>query len=73
MNAVLQILFEGKRAVGVKFIKPGGYSHEVFANKEVIVSAGAHNSPHLLMLSGVGPKEELNKHKVKHFICIKLL
>ena len=61
---LLQILFEGKRAVGVKFLKPGGYSHEVFANKEVIVSAGAINSPHLLLLSGVGPKEQLQKHGV---------
>ena len=60
----LQILFEGKRAVGVRFVRSGGFSHEVFANKEVIVSAGAINSPHLLMLSGVGPKDELERHGV---------
>ena len=57
-------MFEGKRAIGVRFVRPGGYSYEVFANKEVILSAGAINSPHLLLLSGVGPKEELEKHKV---------
>ena len=62
---LFQILFEGKRAVGVRFIRPGGYSYEVFANKEVILSAGAINSPHLLLLSGVGPKEELEKHQVR--------
>ncbi|XP_067945995.1 alcohol dehydrogenase [acceptor]-like isoform X2 [Watersipora subatra] len=57
-----KILFEGKRAVGVRFLRDGGFPHEVFANKEVILSAGAINSPQLLMLSGVGPKEELQKH-----------
>ena len=51
----------------MRFIRPGGYSYEVFANKEVIVSAGAINSPHLLLLSGVGPKEELEKHQVREF------
>ncbi|XP_067946350.1 4-pyridoxate dehydrogenase-like [Watersipora subatra] len=58
------VLFEGKRAVGVQFVRNGGFSYKVFANKEVIVSAGAINSPHLLMLSGVGPKEELEKHGI---------
>jgi len=33
-------------------------------NREVIISAGAINSPKLLMLSGVGPKDELEKFKV---------
>lgn len=48
----------------MRFIKSGGYSYEVFGEKEVIISAGTINTPHLLMLSGVGPKEELQKHKV---------
>ncbi|XP_067947042.1 alcohol dehydrogenase [acceptor]-like [Watersipora subatra] len=59
-----KVLFEGKKAVGVQFVRDGGFSYKVFANKEVIVSAGAINSPHLLMLSGVGPKEELEKHRI---------
>ncbi|CAG9820556.1 unnamed protein product [Phaedon cochleariae] len=37
---------------------------EIRANKEVILSAGSVNSPQLLMLSGVGPKAELEKHKI---------
>jgi len=45
-------------------VKEGGNSYQVLATKEVIVSAGAINSPHLLLLSGVGPKAELKKHNV---------
>jgi len=59
-----QILFDGKRAVGVRFVREGGFTYEVLAEKEVIISSGAINSPHLLLLSGIGPKEELQKHGV---------
>ena len=50
------IIFEGKRAVGVRYIKggKGGTPVEVRANKEVILSGGTYNSPQLLQLSGVG-------------------
>lgn len=47
-----------KRAQGVELIKDG-HKIEVFAKREVILSAGAINSPHLLMLSGIGPRENL--------------
>lgn len=52
------VLNEKKEAVGVEFVKKGS----VFiarANREVILSAGAVNTPQILMLSGIGPKEEL--------------
>ncbi|KAJ8898221.1 hypothetical protein PR048_003581 [Dryococelus australis] len=49
-----------KKAYGVQFRKDGKF-HEVKARKEIIVSAGAINSPQLLMLSGVGPKEHLEE------------
>jgi choline dehydrogenase len=53
-----RILFEGRRAVGVRY-RRGGQLHDVRVRREVIVSAGPINSPQLLKLSGVGPGEEL--------------
>jgi choline dehydrogenase-like flavoprotein len=61
---VTQILFDDKkRAIGVKFDRNGvkGQGLQVKARREVILSGGSVNSPQLLMLSGVGPKEELQK------------
>ena len=55
---VKRILFEGKRAVGV-VCEQGGREHTVKARKEVILCAGAFHSPHLLMISGVGPAQAL--------------
>ncbi|XP_045518873.1 glucose dehydrogenase [FAD, quinone]-like isoform X2 [Pieris brassicae] len=47
-----------KEAYGIQYFKDGKY-YNVFANKEVIVSSGALNSPKLLKCSGVGPRDEL--------------
>ncbi|KAK2580034.1 hypothetical protein KPH14_012321 [Odynerus spinipes] len=49
-----------KKAYGVEFIRDGRVE-TVFARKEVILSAGAINSPQLLMLSGIGPREHLEE------------
>ena len=55
------IAFEGKRAVGVRYVKggPGGKTGLVSARREVIVSAGTVNSAKLLQISGVGPADLL--------------
>ncbi|XP_050311445.1 glucose dehydrogenase [FAD, quinone]-like [Anthonomus grandis grandis] len=53
-----------KTAQGVEFYKKG-QRYIAQAKKEVIVSGGAINSPQLLMLSGIGPKEELDKHNIE--------
>ena len=58
---VTNIIFEGKRAVGVRYLKggKGGTPVEVRASKEVILSGGTYNSPQVLQLSGVGSPELL--------------
>ena len=53
-----KILFEGKRAVGVAF-REYGEPRTVRARREVILCGGAVNSPQLLLLSGVGPADQL--------------
>ncbi|WP_175719187.1 GMC family oxidoreductase [Burkholderia anthina] len=60
---VRRIVFDGKRAVGVEVARDGGVE-TIWARKEVILSAGAFHSPQLLMLSGVGPKDELRRHGI---------
>ncbi len=58
-----RVLFEGRRAVGVEY-RQGGQSHIAKANREVILSGGAVNSPQLLQLSGVGPAALLKQHGI---------
>ena len=55
---VRRILFDGTRAVGVEFIR-GGKTERVDAGREILLSAGAIGSPHLLQLSGVGDPAHL--------------
>ena len=59
----MQVLMEGNRAVGVRF-RHQGKIVEAQAQREVILSGGAFNSPQLLMLSGIGPAKELKKHGI---------
>lgn len=56
---VTKVIFEDKTAKGVEFIHDGA-GRQAFAGKKVIVSAGIH-SVQLLMLSGIGPRETLEK------------
>lgn len=53
-----RVLFEGGRASGVE-LERGGELLERRAEREVVLSAGAYNSPQLLMLSGIGVADEL--------------
>ena len=58
-----RILFEGRRAVGVEY-RQGGQLQQARAQREVLLSAGALLSPQLLMLSGVGPADDLQRHGI---------
>lgn len=60
-----RILFEGRSAVGVMYRRGSGPEVTARARREVILAAGAINSPHLLKLSGIGPAAELRRHGIE--------
>lgn len=67
-----RLLLEGKRVVGVQYSMggAGGEVRTVRARREVVLSAGAYNTPQLLELSGIGDPEVLRSHgiDVKHVL-----
>ncbi len=60
---VARIVIENGHAVGVEY-KHKGQTTIINAKKEVLLSAGAFQSPQVLMLSGIGPRQELEKHGI---------
>ncbi|KAI9050741.1 hypothetical protein LZ554_004861 [Drepanopeziza brunnea f. sp. 'monogermtubi'] len=59
-SPIAKVVMEGKKAVGVETLEGKKY----LARKDVVLSGGALNSPQLLMLSGIGPADELKKHAI---------
>lgn len=58
-----RVLMDGKRAVGVEY-RCKGQTQQLRARREVLLTAGALQSPQLLMLSGIGPRETLQRHGI---------
>ncbi|XP_049270061.1 glucose dehydrogenase [FAD, quinone] [Rhipicephalus sanguineus] len=63
ISQVTKVNFEGSRAVGVTFTR-FGQSRNVSAGREVILSAGTIGSAQILLLSGVGPRKDLERLKI---------
>jgi len=61
---VLRILTKDMRATGIEF-ECKGERRQAFANSEVIIAAGAFNSPQILMLSGIGPHAQLQQFGIR--------
>ena len=62
--AAEKLIFEGRRVVGVE-VTHQGQPKTIRARNEVVLSAGAIGSPQILMVSGVGPVDELRKHGIQ--------
>jgi len=60
---VTEIVIEGDRAAGVRYLQRG-VSEVARAEGEIILAGGAIGSPHLLMLSGIGPADHLREHGI---------
>ncbi|WP_454685382.1 GMC family oxidoreductase [Ancylobacter moscoviensis] len=60
---VRRVLFSGRKAVGVEY-EAGGEVRRARAGREVVLSAGAINSPKILQLSGIGPGALLRGHGI---------
>jgi choline dehydrogenase-like flavoprotein len=60
---VTRIVLDGPRATGVEFMQ-GGHLQRLHAAREVLLCAGALQSPQVLMLSGIGPADELARHGI---------
>ncbi len=60
---VTKIVFQGKVAIGVEYER-GGETHLARADREIILSAGAIQTPQILQLSGIGPAALLQKHGI---------
>jgi choline dehydrogenase len=61
---VTRVLMENNRATGVEYATMDGALHHAYAN-EVVLCAGAIDSPQLLLLSGIGPADELRKQGIE--------
>jgi choline dehydrogenase len=60
---VTRVIIDRGRAVGVRYLR-GGAEREVEAEREVVLAGGTIASPHLLMLSGIGPADHLRAHGI---------
>jgi choline dehydrogenase-like flavoprotein len=64
---VLRLLFEGHRASGIT-VHRDGQEETLFAGREIILAAGAYGSPQILMLSGIGPADDLTPFGIRPFV-----
>ncbi len=61
---VLRVTIKNGRATGIECVLNGKQIQTIHADREVVLSAGSIGSPHLLMLSGVGPARHLREHGI---------
>ena len=64
-SSVKRILIENEKAIGVEIYIGKNSTEKIFCNKEVILCAGAIQSPQLLKISGIGPKKELQQFNIE--------
>ncbi|MEP5154135.1 choline dehydrogenase [Planktotalea sp.] len=68
---VQNIVIEGNRATAVRYLDKSGEIQTIKAQKEIVLSGGAINSPQILMLSGIGDPEQLAEHGIEVKAALK--
>lgn len=66
---VTSLEMNGDQVTGVRYVQ-NGTAKQADAGKEVILAAGAYQTPKLLMLSGIGPEDELTRHGLKTVVAL---
>ncbi len=66
---VTSLDMDGDRVTGVRYVQNGAPKHAQAGN-EVILAAGAYQTPKLMMLSGIGPEDELKRHGLKTTVAL---
>ncbi|HET9548840.1 MAG TPA: GMC oxidoreductase, partial [Candidatus Binatia bacterium] len=61
-SQVISLILKGRKAEGVRY-RNDGKEHTATAEK-IVLSAGVYHSPQILMLSGIGPRSELERHRI---------
>ena len=67
---ISKVLFKNKTAIGVSGLRDG-MEINLYANKEVILCAGSFNSPKILQLSGIGPRDILDKFNIENISILE--
>ena len=62
-SMVVKLLFDKKKVIGVEYIEKNKLK-KIYCNNEVILTSGSFQTPKILMLSGIGPENELKKHQI---------
>lgn len=68
LSTATKIIFDEKKAVGVEFTRDGK-KNKVYVNREIVLSASTFATPQLLILSGIGPKEQLDMLMVRPVVA----
>lgn len=71
LTTILQVLISNRRAQGIEFIHRG-ISFSVQTDKEVILTAGTYGSPAILIRSGIGPADQLQRLQVRTSLILNI-
>lgn len=67
---ITKVAMDGTTAIGIDYVV-GSEAHRALAERETVLAAGAIGSPHILLLSGIGPADELSEHGIQPVLDLR--